>query len=145
VRTDQAGVQNVAVPGLQVPTDQNGRFWVHFHPNDRGRYISAKDVRAPRDRVEGKLVLIGASAVGLLDVKTTPVSAAIPGVEVQILESVLRGKTQCFLVIEATASGVPVRPRILARTPANTRLFARAYRVQDRSLYKAGCTSRRVG
>jgi CHASE2 domain-containing sensor protein len=116
VRTDQAGVQNVAVPGLQVPTDQNGRFWVHFHPNDRGRYISAKDVlqgRAPRDRVEGKLVLIGASAVGLLDVKTTPVSAAIPGVEVQILESVLRGKTQCFLVIEATASGVPVRPRIL--------------------------------
>src|SRR5262249_22427060 len=47
--------------------------------------------RVPRDRVEGKLVLIGTSATGLLDVKTTPVSAAIPGVEVhaQILESTL--------------------------------------------------------
>src|SRR5262245_39286545 len=27
VRTDEAGVQSVAVPGLEVPTDQNGRFW----------------------------------------------------------------------------------------------------------------------
>jgi adenylate cyclase len=94
VRTDQAGVQSVAVPGLQLPTDQNGRFWVHFNKHDPARYVSAKDVlqgRVPRDRVEGKLVLMGTSAVGLLDIKTTPVSAAIPGVEIhaQILESAL--------------------------------------------------------
>jgi adenylate cyclase len=94
VRTDPAGVQSVAVPGLQVPTDQNGRFWVHFNKHDPARYVSAKDVlqgRVPRDRVEGKLMLIGTSAVGLLDIKTTPVSAAIPGVEIhaQILESAL--------------------------------------------------------
>jgi adenylate cyclase len=45
----------------------------------------------PPDRLAGKLVLIGTSAIGLLDLKTTPVDAAIPGVEVhaQILESVL--------------------------------------------------------
>ena len=45
----------------------------------------------PRDRIDGKLVLIGTSAVGLLDVKTTPVAAAMPGVEVhaQVVESVL--------------------------------------------------------
>jgi adenylate cyclase len=94
VRTDQAGVQSVAVPGLQVPTDQNGRFWIHFNGHDPARYVSAKDVlqgRVPRDRIEGKLVLIGTSATGLLDVKATPVSAAIPGVEVhaQVLESTL--------------------------------------------------------
>ncbi len=94
VRTDEAGVQSVAVPGLEVPTDQNGRFWVHFDRSDPARYVSAKDVlqgRMPRDNIEGKLVLIGTSAAGLLDIKTTPVEAAMPGVEVhaQILESVL--------------------------------------------------------
>jgi adenylate cyclase len=94
VRTDEAGVQSVAVPGLELPTDQNGRLWVHFNRHDPGRYLSANDVlqgRVQRDNIEGKLVLIGTSAAGLLDVKTTPVSAAMPGVEVhaQILESAL--------------------------------------------------------
>ena len=94
VRVDPAGVQSVAVPGLQVPTDRNGQFWVHFNRHDPERYVSAKDVlqgNVPADRLAGKLVLVGTSAIGLLDLKTTPLDAAIPGVEVhaQILESVL--------------------------------------------------------
>ncbi|MGE5367001.1 MAG: CHASE2 domain-containing protein [Betaproteobacteria bacterium] len=94
VRVDAAGAQSVAVPGLEVPTDRNGQFWVHFNHHDPERYVSAKDVlqgNVPPDRLAGKLVLIGTSAIGLLDLKTTPLDAAIPGVEVhaQILESVL--------------------------------------------------------
>jgi len=94
VRVDEAGVQSVAVPGLELPTDRNGQFWVHFNHHDPTRYVSAKDVlqgNVPPDRLAGKLVLIGTSAIGLLDLKTTPLDAAIPGVEVhaQILESVL--------------------------------------------------------
>jgi adenylate cyclase len=94
VRVDEAGVQAVAVPGLEVPTDRNGQFWVHFNKHDQARFVSAKDVlqgNVPPDRMQGRLVLIGTSAIGLLDLKTTPVEAAMPGVEVhaQILESVL--------------------------------------------------------
>ncbi len=94
VRTDAAGVRAVAVPGLEVPTDRNGQFWVHFNKSNPARYVSAKDIllgRVPPDRLRGRLVLIGTSAIGLLDIKTTPVEAAMPGVEVhaQILESVL--------------------------------------------------------
>jgi adenylate cyclase len=94
VRVNNAGVESVAVPGLAVPTDRNGQLWVHFNKHDSARYVSAKDVLqgtvAP-DRLRGRLVLIGTSAIGLLDVKTTPVEAAMPGVEVhaEILESVL--------------------------------------------------------
>jgi adenylate cyclase len=56
--------------------------------------VSAKDViegRLPPDKVAGKLVLVGTSAVGLLDIKTTPLDPAMPGVEIhaQILETVL--------------------------------------------------------
>jgi adenylate cyclase len=94
VRTDQAGTDSVAIPGLVLPTDRNGQLWVHFSRHDRGRYVSAADVlqgRVPRDRIANKLVLIGTSAIGLLDIKTTPVEPAMPGVEIhaQILESVL--------------------------------------------------------
>jgi adenylate cyclase len=94
VRADEAGVRSVAVRGLEVPTDRNGQFWVHFNRSNPARYVSAKDVlqgNVPPDRLKSKLVLIGTSAIGLLDVKTTPVDPAMPGVEVhaQILESVL--------------------------------------------------------
>jgi adenylate cyclase len=94
VRANEAGIESVAVPGLELPTDRNGQFWVHFNHHDPERYVSAKDVlqgNVPPDRLAGKLVLIGTSAIGLLDLKTTPLDAAIPGVEVhaQILESVL--------------------------------------------------------
>ncbi len=94
VRVNNAGVQSVAVPGLEVPTDEHGQLWVHFNKHDQARFVSAKDVlqgNVPADRFRGRLVLIGTSAIGLLDLKTTPVEAAMPGVEVhaQILESVL--------------------------------------------------------
>jgi len=108
VRTDDAGVRAVAVPSLEVPTDGNGQFWVHFNKHDPARYVSAADVlhgRSPADRFNGRLVLIGTSATGLLDIKTTPVEPAMPGVEVhaQILESVL---TQALLARPDYAIGV---------------------------------------
>ena len=115
VRTDQAGVQSVAVPGLQLPTDQNGQLWLHFNGHDPARYVSAKDVlqgRVPRERVEGKLVLIGGSAVGLFDIKTTPVAAAMPGVEVhaQVLESAL---TKSVLIYPNYAIGAELLAAVL--------------------------------
>jgi adenylate cyclase len=94
VRSSEAGVQSVSVRGLTVPTDRNGQVWVHFNKHDPARYVSAKDVlqgKLSRDRLRGKLVLVGTSAIGLLDIKTTPVEAVMPGVEVhaEIIESVL--------------------------------------------------------
>ena len=115
VRTDAAGVRAVAVPGLEVPTDRNGQFWVHFNKSNLARYVSAKDIlqgRVPPDRLRGRLVLIGTSAIGLLDIKTTPVEAAMPGVEVhaQILESVL---TKTLLTHPNYAIGVELVVAVL--------------------------------
>ncbi len=115
VNVNQAGVQSVAVPGLEVPTDRNGQFWVHFNKHDPQRYVSAKDVlqgKVPADRLRGRLVLIGTSAIGLLDVKTTPLDAAILGVEVhaQILESVL---TKSLLVHPNYAIGAELTVAVL--------------------------------
>ncbi len=94
IKSDPAGIQSVAVPGLEIPTDRNGMLWVNFARHDPDRYVSAKDVldgKIPADRVNGRLILIGTSSVGLLDIKTTPLDAAIPGVEIQaqVLENAL--------------------------------------------------------
>lgn len=94
VRTDPVGIRAVAVPGLELPTDENGLFWISFSPHDASRFVSAKDVldgNFPADRFQSRLVLIGTSAVGLLDIKATPVETSMPGVEIhaQVLENVL--------------------------------------------------------
>jgi adenylate cyclase len=115
VQTDEAGIQGVAVPGLQLPTDRNGQLWVYFGRHDRARYVSAKDViegRTEADKIAGKLVLIGTSAVGLLDLKTTPVEAAMPGVEVQaqVLENAL---TSAILSYPSYATAVELAAAII--------------------------------
>ena len=94
IRSDAGGVQSVAVPHFVIPTDRNGQLWIHFAPHDAKRFVSAADVLAgkvPADRFARRLVLIGTSAVGLLDAKTTPLDPVMPGVEVhaQVLESAL--------------------------------------------------------
>ena len=94
LRTDPGGIQSVAVPGFVIPTDSNGQLWVHFAPHDEGRYVSIADVfdgKVPADRFRQRLVLVGTSAAGLQDSKTTPIDPVLPGVEVhaQVLESIL--------------------------------------------------------
>jgi adenylate cyclase len=94
IKADEAGIRSVAVPGFEVPTDRNGQLWVHFSRHDPARYVSAADLlegSVGPDAISRKLVLIGTSAVGLLDVKTTPLDPVLPGVEVhaQVLESAL--------------------------------------------------------
>jgi adenylate cyclase len=96
VRTDPTGVLSLQLPGLALGTDPSGQIWIHFTAHDPSRFVSAKDLLAdavPRERIAGKIVLVGTSALGLVDNKTTPIDRAMPGVEVhaQILESVLSG------------------------------------------------------
>lgn len=96
VHSDPSGVTQVSVENVRFPTDQNGRVWVYFSPHQPTRYVSAKDViegNVAPEQLSGKLVLVGTSATGLLDIKTTPVHAAMPGVEIhaQLLEAALTG------------------------------------------------------
>jgi adenylate cyclase len=97
IKSNEAGIASVAVKGFAVPTDRNGQLWVHFAHYDPSIYVSASDVlegKVDPETIAGKLVLIGTSAAGLLDVKTTPISPVMPGVEIhaQVLEAALTGQ-----------------------------------------------------
>jgi adenylate cyclase len=130
IRTDQSGIRNVAVSGFELPTDQNGRIWVHFGPHDQARYVSAKDViegKVSGEKFSGKLVLLGTSAIGLLDVKTTPIDPAMPGVEVhaQVLEAAL---TRSLLTSPGYAVAVEMLGALIACSVISLLApFARAF------------------
>jgi adenylate cyclase len=96
IKTDKAGagIQSIGMQGFQIPTDSHGQLWVHYAHHDPSLFVSAVDVldgRVPPEKIAGKLILIGTSSTGLNDIKTTPVSSVMPGVEIhaQVLESAL--------------------------------------------------------
>ena len=96
IKSDEGGLRSIVIAGKQIPTDPNGRLWVHYAPHDPRRYLSAKDVlagTAPPGRLAGKLVLIGTSAAGLMDIKATSLGTVMPGVEVhaQLIETIMTG------------------------------------------------------
>jgi adenylate cyclase len=108
IKAEKGGIKSLGIKGVQIPTDHNGQLWVHYARNDASIYVPAINVlekNVAPDMIAGKLVLIGTSAVGLNDIKTTPVSRAMPGVEIhaQVLETTLSGE-----VISAPIYGIAV-------------------------------------
>jgi adenylate cyclase len=71
-------------------------FFNYYGKSRRFRYVSFSDVllgRIPHPFFEGKIVLVGSSAAGLRDIKTTPLDADYPGVELHatLMMNVLTG------------------------------------------------------
>ncbi len=70
----------------RIPLDRQGAVLVPYRgPQGSFPYVSAKDVldgSADPSLLEDKIVLLGATAAGLLDLRTTPVQNVYPGVEV---------------------------------------------------------------
>jgi adenylate cyclase len=94
IRSDPNGIKSIGFQGFEIPTDRNGQLWVHFAHHDPSIFVSVADVldgQVAPDRIKGRVVLIGTSATGLNDIKTTPVDPAMPGVEIhaQVLEAAL--------------------------------------------------------
>lgn len=96
LKRDSAGISGFIVGGNFIPTERDGRFWINFSPHDLSRFISIADLldgTVPADRLKGRLVLVGSSAIGLQDLRPTPLDRAMPGVEIhaQVLETILSG------------------------------------------------------
>lgn len=87
---DYAGLEwleiTTANDTLKIPVDQNVATFVPYRGR-RGsfRYVSVTDVlhdRVEPDQLKNKIVLVGTSALGLLDNRATPVAETFPGVEI---------------------------------------------------------------
>lgn len=94
---DDFGVSGIAIGELFVPTDINGQLAVNYRgPAYTFDYVSASDIITGNfdpSVIEGRLALVGTSAVGLLDLRNTPFSEIYPGVEIHanVIDNILAG------------------------------------------------------
>ena len=85
-------IQTKAIGNASIPTDENGRVWIYYGESDsikkensRRYYVSAVDIingKIGKERLSGKLGILGTSATGLKDIRPTPVEDRMPGVEI---------------------------------------------------------------
>lgn len=93
------GMTSLRVGALDVPTAADGRMRLYFSGMPQMTTLSAADLLEDtntariRQAVEGRIVLVGTSAVGLRDIVATPVAAAMPGVTVhaEIIDQIIAG------------------------------------------------------
>lgn len=91
---DITGINTVKVGNLEIHTGPNSDVRPRYAYSHKERIISAKSLLAgnvSRQDIEGRIVIIGADAVGLGDVRATPLEPAVAGVEVQaqLVESLI--------------------------------------------------------
>src|SRR5262249_13383137 len=90
------GLNHIRIGDIIVPTDGAGGGLLQFRHYNKAQYIPAWKVLAgdaSPDDIEGRIILVGTSAPGLLDLRATPIDAAVPGIDVhaQVLEHLLTG------------------------------------------------------
>ena len=94
---ESTGVVSVKTGDVLIPTDGQGRVTLYDTGHVPKRFISAHAVltdAVPPAELEGRIVFVGTSAIGLKDLRNTPVQDAVPGVEVhaQLIEQMVEQK-----------------------------------------------------
>jgi adenylate cyclase len=92
----RTGIVAVKIGDFEVPTEARGQMWIRFTPESKERYLPAWKVlngEIGADDIEGRILLIGTSAAGLLDLRATPLDPSVPGVSLhaQAIEQILQG------------------------------------------------------
>ena len=91
------GLNHIRIGEIEVPTDGGGGVYLKFRHFTKAAYIPAWKVltgEIPEEEIEGRIMLVGTSAPGLLDLRATPVDAAVPGIDIQtqVVEQLLTGR-----------------------------------------------------
>ena len=96
--SDDLFLEWVTIGEIAIPVDHSSGVLVPYIGKQKSfDYIPATDVlnkRSDKDILNGKIILFGTSAPGLLDLRTIPLEPAYPGVEVHanIIQGILDGR-----------------------------------------------------
>ncbi len=92
------GANSVGIGKNTIPTNESGQMLINYlGPPRTFPHYSVTDIlsgKIPPDTFRDKIVLVGATAVGIYDLRVTPFSSAFPGVEIHatIIDNILHEK-----------------------------------------------------
>jgi adenylate cyclase len=82
----QWGVDSLQIGSLRIPARENGTMALNYYgPAGTFTTVSAGDVikkRLPLDALKGKIAFVGATEIGIYDLRPTPFDATLPGIEI---------------------------------------------------------------
>lgn len=96
INYEDTGISSIGLGDFYIPTDRFGRVSLNYFGKSKlFKYISAVDVysnKIKKEDIAGKIVLVGTSAGGLLDLRATPFESTYAGVEIHAtaIENILK-------------------------------------------------------
>lgn len=126
VQLDSHGLRSVTVGEWRIPTMSDGSWPLHFSDWKQRPHVSAVDVlngKLPQDLFSGRIVMLGYTALGLLDTADTPLGR-MPGIEVhaEAVDNALDGRlllrpwwmerAEWLLLALLAAIGIAMVPRL---------------------------------
>ncbi len=98
IEVDSRGIKDIRMGEKFIPTDPQGHLLINYcgPPKTFPHYSVAEILRnnfAP-GAFKDKVILVGATAVGIYDMRNTPVSPVFPGVEIHatVIDNILEGR-----------------------------------------------------
>ncbi len=96
ITLSDSGVLSIRLGREQIPVDDYGRFRINFRGPAKSfpcySFIDVVSGQILPENFRHKIILVGATAVGIYDIRVTPFSSIFPGIEVHasIIDNILR-------------------------------------------------------
>jgi adenylate cyclase len=93
-----AGLFKIKISDKVIPVDEDNRMWVNYMgPPNNYQSFSFVDIvngQVKPENLKGKILFVGATALGVYDMRVTPFSGNTPGVEIHatIADNILSGR-----------------------------------------------------
>ena len=98
VKVASYGIAGIQMGNRFIPTDENGQMLInYFGPAKTFPHYSISDIlhdKLPKGTFNNKIVLIGATAIGIYDLRNTPFTPIYPGLEIHatVVDNILGKK-----------------------------------------------------
>ena len=93
---EETGINNVKLGNLIIPTNDDGSVWIHYsnNPIKKMPIWEVFSAKYQKKYFEGKILIVGASAPGLFDLRSTPLENNVPGVQIiaNLTDQILAGQ-----------------------------------------------------